>query len=68
MGIVAGAGGSELADVLASGVFIGMPELGGRNFTGYFKSGVGEPASMGATISGVTTTINSVLVLFLDSD
>jgi len=34
-----GAGAGVLAAVFASGLFIGMPELGGRNFPGYFGSG-----------------------------
>lgn len=62
-GMVGGVGGGVLAAVLASGVFIGTPELGGRNFAGYFKSGAGVPAGMGATISGVTITSSSVFDL-----
>ena len=64
-GIVGGAGAGVLAAVLASGVFIGMPELGGRNLAGNFSVGNGSPAGMGATISGVTITINSVFDLGL---
>src|ERR1035441_5741211 len=63
MGMVAGGGACVLAAVLASGVFMVMAELGGRNFTGYFNSGRGAPASIGATISGVTVTSSSVFVL-----
>jgi len=62
-GIVSGAGAGVLAAVLASGVFMGMPELGGKNLPGNFNSGNGAPAGMGATISGVTITINSVFAL-----
>ena len=62
-GMVGGAGFGVLAAVLASGVFMGTPELGGKNFAGNFSSGRGAPAGMGATISGVTITISSVLAL-----
>ena len=61
-GMLGGAGAIVLPAVFASGVFIGIPVLGGRNFVGYFSSGKGAPAGMGATISGVTITISSVLV------
>ena len=60
-------GGAAVFGVLASGLFIGMPVLGGRNLSGNFSSG-GVPAGMGATISGVTMTISSVLVLVLCID
>ena len=60
-----GAGAGVLAAVLASGVFIGIFELGDRNFCGKFSVGKGTPAGMGATISGVTITISSVFALFL---
>jgi hypothetical protein len=63
-----GAGAGVLAAVLASGVFIGMPELAGRNFAGNFSAGKGSPAGMGATISGVTITINSVFALIFCID
>lgn len=43
-GMVGGAGAGELAAVLASGVFMGMPEFGGRNFVGNFSAGKGSPA------------------------
>ena len=68
MGMAAGGGACVLAAVLASGVFMGMPELGGRNLTGYFTWGTVAPASMGTTISGVTVTMSSVFVLFLETD
>jgi len=54
-----------LAGVLASGVFMAMPEFVGRKGCGYFNSGSAEPGSIGATISGVTITISSVSVLVL---
>ena len=57
-----------LAAVLASGVFIGILEFGGRNLDGYFRAGVAAPAASGATISGVTSTISSVLVRFVAFD
>ena len=63
IGRVGGAGAGVLAAVLASGVFIGMPELGGMNLAGNFSDGNGSPAGMGATISGVTITMSSVLAL-----
>src|SRR5277367_4982978 len=62
-GTLVGVGGGVFSDVLASGVFIGMLELGGRKATGYFSSGRAWPAGIGATISGVTITINSVSFL-----
>jgi hypothetical protein len=43
-GMVGGAGAGVLAAVLASGVFMGMPEFGGRNFVGNFSAGKGSPA------------------------
>jgi hypothetical protein len=43
-GMVGGAEAGVLAAVLASGVFMGMPELGGRNFVGYFSAGKGSAA------------------------
>ena len=61
-GMLAGAGAIVFAAVFASGVFIGMLLFGGRNFVGYFSCGNAEPAGIGTTISGVTITINSVLV------
>src|ERR1035437_1125464 len=67
-GMVGGAGFGVLAAVLASGVFMGMPELGGRNLAGSFRSGRGAPAGMGATISGVTITISSVFALLFCID
>ena len=39
--MVCGGGGRVLAAFLASGVFIGMPELGGRNFAGNLSCGSG---------------------------
>ena len=61
------------ADVLAavagsSGVVIGIPELEGRNFSGYLITGSGAAAGMGFTSSGVTITISSVLLLVLEMD
>ena len=61
-GMLGGAGAIVLAGVYASGVFIGIEELGGRNFVGKFSSGNGAPAWIGETISGVTITMSSVLV------
>ena len=43
-GMVGGAEAGVLAAVLASGVFMGMPEFGGRNFVGNFSAGKGSPA------------------------
>ena len=43
-GMVGGAGAGVLAAVLASGLFMGMPEFGGRNFVGNFNAGKGSPA------------------------
>lgn len=51
-----------------SGVFMGMPELDGRNSAGYLSRGKGAPTGMGATISGVTITMSSVFVLFFEID
>src|ERR1017187_9590903 len=68
MGMVGVGAAGVLAAVLASGVFMGMPELVGRSFVGNFNSGTGAPAGMGDTISGVTMTINSVFVLFFCID
>src|SRR6202041_2791723 len=62
-GMVAGGTGGVLAGVLASGVCIAMPVLGGRNGSGYFNSGSADPAPIGETICGVTMTIRSVLLL-----
>src|ERR1700761_2963575 len=62
-GMVDFAAGGMLSGVLASGVCIAMPEFGGRNFSGNFNSGVAVSPGIGATISGVTITISSVLVL-----
>ena len=68
-GMVGGGGAGALAPVtFAPGVVIGMPEFGGRNFSGYFNAGRGKPAGMGATISGVTMTMSSVFVLFFEMD
>jgi len=47
-----------------SGVFIGIPEFEGRNFSGNFGRGTGPPVGIGATISGVTMTISSLFVFF----
>jgi hypothetical protein len=44
MGMVGGAGAGVLAAVLASGVFMGMPELGGRNLPGSFSEGTESAA------------------------
>ena len=43
-GMVSGAGAGVLAAVLPSGLFMGMPVLGGRNLVGNFSSGKGAPA------------------------
>jgi len=67
-GIDAGAAPGVLAAVLTSGVFIGILEFCGKNLAGYFRAGTAALAAIGATISGVTSTISSVLVRFVAFD
>lgn len=67
-GIDGGLSGISAPVTSLPGVVIGMLEFVGRNLSGYLGPGTVWPAGTGATISGVTITISSVLLRVFEID